>query len=166
MIKIPEEKMKYKQIGIIHSPFKDLKNMPIQPKGASEIISKITVYDEYKQGLSDLELFSHIYLIYHFHKSKVHKLKVIPFLDNSERGVFATRSPQRPNHIGLSVVQLLSIEENEITIKGVDVLDGTPLLDIKPYIAKFDSPENSNSGWMNANENEIKTRKSDDRFID
>ena len=158
--------MKLEPIGTIHSPYKDLKNMPIQPKGATQIISKVEVFEAYADGLKDLELFSHIYLIYHFHQSNTEKLRVIPFLDTVERGVYATRSPQRPNHIGISIVKLVSVKNNILTIQGVDILDGTPLLDIKPFISKFDTPEHSTSGWMQANENEIKNKRSDERFIE
>lgn len=156
--------MEFTPIGIIHSPYTDLKNMPIQPKGASEVISQIELYPQYASGLSDLAGFSHIYLIYHFHKSTTYQLKVTPFLDKVERGLFATRAPKRPNPIGLSVVKLISIENNILTIQGADVLDGTPLIDIKPYIQKFDAPQNPTSGWMQAQSDEIKNKRSDDRF--
>ena len=98
------------KIGIIHSPFKDIENMPIQPKGAVNIEGSIHLYDSYKDGLKDLEGFSHIYLIYLFHKAKRICLSVTPFMDKNERGVFATRSPLRPNHIGISIVHLVKIE--------------------------------------------------------
>jgi len=89
----------------------------------------------------------------------------VPFMDNVPRGVFATRSPLRPNHIGLSIVELVEVNKNVVTIKGVDVLDGTPLLDIKPYIAHFDHVNNSRSGWMQATNDEVMKKRSDGRFV-
>ncbi len=156
------------QIGIIHSPFCDLVNMPVQPKGAKETLATIAFKDEFQEGLKDLDGFSHVYLIYHFHKVSEPKLSVIPFNDltNTPRGVFSTRTPMHPNSIGLSVVELVKVEGNIVTIKGVDVLDGTPLLDIKPYIENFDKVEGDvKSGWMQASLQEVSDRKSDDRFV-
>jgi len=155
-------------IGIIHSPFCDLVNMPVQPKGARDVFATIEFKDEYTEGLKDLDGFSHVYLIYHFHKVKEPKLSVIPFNDptNTQRGVFSTRTPMHPNSIGLSVVELVSVKGNIVTIKGVDVLDGTPLLDIKPYIENFDKVEGeTKSGWMKASPNEVSSKKSDSRFV-
>jgi tRNA-Thr(GGU) m(6)t(6)A37 methyltransferase TsaA len=152
-------------IGVIYSPFTSLENMPIQPKGAPDVEGTIIIKDNYVDGLKDLNGFSHIYLIYHFHKAQKTSLTVTPFLDTFERGVFATRSPLRPNHIGLSIVQLLRVEGPKLSIKGIDVLNETPLLDIKPYIAKFDEVNNSLSGWMAATEQEVSDKRSDNRFI-
>jgi tRNA (adenine37-N6)-methyltransferase len=151
-------------IGIIHSPFTKLENMPIQPKGSEETEGKIIVNTQYADGLKDLDGFSHIFLIYHFHLAKRTETEVVPFMDTQERGVFATRSPLRPNHIGLSIVEVVAVKANVIMIKGVDILDGTPLLDIKPYIQAFDEVRNSKSGWMTANIDEVKRKRSDDRF--
>ena len=151
-------------IGIIHSPFTDIDNMPIQPKGAAGIEGTVHLNEVYAEGLKDLNGFSHIYLIYRFHKASRTCLTVIPFLDTVERGVFATRSPLRPNPIGLSIVRLIKIEGAVLTIKDVDVLDGTPLLDIKPYIEHFDAVTKSTSGWMKANIQEISKKRSDNRF--
>jgi tRNA (adenine37-N6)-methyltransferase len=151
-------------IGIIHSPFRDIENMPIQPRGAAHIEGTVHIRESYVEGLKDLEAFSHIYLIYVFHKAERIRLTVTPFMDSVERGVFATRSPLRPNHIGLSIVQLIKIENNILTVKGIDMLDQTPLLDIKPYIRNFDSVEGSLSGWMAASEEEVAKKRSDGRF--
>jgi tRNA-Thr(GGU) m(6)t(6)A37 methyltransferase TsaA len=151
-------------IGVIHSPFTSIENMPIQPKGATDVEGTVVVQDCYVEGLRDLDGFSHIYLLYHFHKADKTSLIVTPFLDTHERGVFSTRSPLRPNHIGLSIVQLVGVEKNRLLIRGVDVLDGTPLLDIKPYIARFDGVQSSTSGWMQANAEEVAATRSDDRF--
>ncbi len=151
-------------IGTIRSPFTQLADMPVQPKGAADITGTVIVEPQFAQGLDDLEGFSHIYLLYHFHKAGAMKLKVVPFLDTTERGVFATRSPLRPNHIGISIVELLKRDGNELTIRGVDILDNTPLYDIKPYIAAFDQVHHSRSGWLSAGEEEIRNKRSDDRF--
>lgn len=151
-------------IGIICSPHKSIANMPIQPKGASEFEGQVIVNEKYVDGLQDLDGFSHIYLLYSFHKATRTEMVVTPFMDKKKRGVFATRSPLRPNHIGLSIVNLLRIEGNTIFVKGIDVLDGTPLLDIKPYIERFDAVQNSVSGWLQASDEEIIQKRSDERF--
>jgi tRNA (adenine37-N6)-methyltransferase len=151
-------------IGIIHSPFTEIENMPIQPKGAADVEGTVHIHESYVEGLKDLEGFSHIYLIYLFHKAERISLTVTPFMDSTERGVFATRSPLRPNHIGLSIVQLVKIENGILTVRGIDVLDGTPLLDIKPYIRNFDSVAGSLSGWMAASEEQVAKKRSDGRF--
>ena len=152
-------------IGTIHSPFTNLKDMPIQPKGAKDTIGTIELDPEYTEGLVDLEGFSHIYLLYIFHEAARTSLTVTPFMDTTPRGVFSTRSPLRPNHIGLSIVELVGVEKNLVKVRGIDVLDGTPLLDIKPYIASFDAVENSRSGWMKATTEEVASKRSDDRFV-
>ncbi len=155
-----------KKIGTIHTPFTTLEDMPIQPKGAKEVIGTIEVDNEFIEGLADLDGFSHIYLLYEFHMAKKTALTVTPFMDTKKRGVFATRSPLRPNHIGLSLVRLKKIEKDIITVQGIDVLDGTPLLDLKPYIAAFDEVQESNSGWMQASEKDVARKRSDKRFAD
>jgi tRNA-Thr(GGU) m(6)t(6)A37 methyltransferase TsaA len=152
-------------IGTIYSPFTTLESMPIQPKGAEKTIGTIELDPRFREGLKDLEGFSHIYLIYHFHKATKEALNVIPFMDTTSRGVYATRSPLRPNHIGLSLVKLLKIEANILTIEGIDILNQTPLLDIKPYIENFEKVVDSKSGWMRATESEVKQKRSDERFI-
>jgi tRNA (adenine37-N6)-methyltransferase len=152
-------------IGIIHSPHKSIEDMPIQPKGAADIVGHVIVDEKYIDGLQDLDGFSHIYLLYNFHEAKRTELLVTPFMDKQIRGVFATRSPLRPNHIGISIVKLQRIDGNKVYVEGIDVLDGTPLLDIKPYIKKFDSVKESTSGWMQASDEEISKKRSDERFI-
>ncbi len=156
--------MQIEPIGIIQTPFKELEEMPIQPKGAADIISSLNINREYAQGLKDLDGFSHIYLIYHFHQATRSELEIIPFMDTQKRGVFATRSPLRPSHIGLSLTELLFIHDNIVIIRGIDVLDGTPLLDIKPYIPQFESPGKVRTGWMNKDEEEVANARSDSRF--
>lgn len=151
-------------IGTIHSPHKNIRDMPIQPRGAAGIEGRIVVDEVYMDGLQDLGGFSHIYLIYSFHKTQQTRLRVTPFMDNQIRGVFSTRSPLRPNHIGLSIVRLKKMEGNTLVVQDIDILDGTPLLDIKPYVQKFDAVADSCSGWLTASEEEIRNKRSDDRF--
>ena len=124
--------IKYKPIGVVHSPFKEPKGTPIQAAGAKNIDGTVKLFSEYAGGLKDLEGFSHIILIYHFHLSRVVSLLVRPYMDSEVHGVFAIRGPGRPNPIGISVVRLVRIEENILFIRDVDIIDGTPLLDIKP----------------------------------
>jgi tRNA-Thr(GGU) m(6)t(6)A37 methyltransferase TsaA len=135
-----------KPIGVIHSPFTDKSQTPIQPS-RSLAVGQVEVYLEYAEGLQDVEGFSHIILLYAFHCSSGYTLRVKPFLDDQWRGLFATRYPCRPNPIGLSVVRLLALRANVLEIEGVDVLDGTPLLDIKPYVPEFDVRANVRAGW-------------------
>lgn len=151
-------------IGVIRSPFDTLANMPIQPRGAAGIEGEVIVDPAYAEGLADLEGFSHVYLIYQFHCAPRTELTVIPFMDDKPRGVFSTRSPLRPNHIGLSIVELVSVRENKLAVRGVDILDGTPLLDIKPYIAVFDKVAESRSGWLSADDCEVAEKRADSRF--
>ncbi len=158
------KKIIYKSIGIIHSPFKDTKGMPIQSEGAKGINGTIEIDPEYAAGLKDLEGFSHIILLYHFHLSKSCSLTVKPFLDKVMRGVFATRAPRRPNPIGVSVVKLLRVEGCTLYIEEVDVVDGTPLLDIKPYVPKFDVKQAKRIGWLSKTVNRVYKIKADDRF--
>ena len=151
-------------IGIIHTPFTSLEGMPIQPAAAAGIRGTIEMLEEYHEGLKDLDGFSHIILLYHFHQSREFNLHVVPFMDNEPRGLFATRAPRRPNQIGLSVVQLDSIENGVLHIQNVDILDGTPLLDIKPYVPEFDSAADIRTGWLEQARKTVSRRKSDDRF--
>jgi tRNA (adenine37-N6)-methyltransferase len=160
--------VQYNPIGIIHSPFKELHGMPIQPVGARGVKGTIELENEYETGLKDLDGFSHILLIYHFHLCNGHSLEVKPFLDKVKRGIFATRAPKRPNPIGISVVRLEKIERSTLHISNVDVVDGTPLLDIKPYVPHFDRDEGENIsiGWFEDKHHEAKDKKSDKRFVD
>jgi len=151
-------------IGIIHSPYYSIKDMPIQPKGASGIEGCVVVDEKYVDGLQDIDGFSHVYLLYSFHEATRVKLLLAPFMDEQKRGVFATRSPLRPNHIGISIVELKRVEGNKIFVDGIDVLDGTPLLDIKPYVEKFDAVEESTSGWLDACSEDVTKKRSDNRF--
>lgn len=151
-------------IGIIRTPFTSLEGMPIQPGGGRGQRGELIIRPEFGDGLADLDGFSHIYLLYLFHQAHRTELSVVPFLDGSRRGVFATRSPLRPNHIGLSVVELTGVQGCRVGIKNIDILDGTPLLDIKPYIAAFDAVSDARSGWLNAESDEIDAKRADGRF--
>ena len=154
----------YEPIGTIHSPFKQIENMPIQPSSAQGIQGHIELDEDYMDGLSDLDGFSHIYLIFHLHLSKTFELKVVPFLDDQLRGVFSTRAPKRPNPIGLSVVKLVDINHNIINIENVDIVDGTPLLDIKPFVNEMNAISDYKTGWLSERSEDLKTRQSDKRF--
>ncbi|HEY64601.1 MAG TPA: tRNA (N6-threonylcarbamoyladenosine(37)-N6)-methyltransferase TrmO [Caldilineae bacterium] len=156
--------IKYRPIGVIHSPFKDIAGMPIQPTGAANVQGTVEVLPEFVEGLKDLEGFSHVILLYHFHRVQEVKLTVIPFMDSEPHGVFATRAPKRPNPIGLSVVKLIRIEGNVLYIENVDILDGTPLLDIKPYVPEFDQPLVERIGWLERAKGKVRSKRSDDRF--
>jgi len=133
-------------IGVIHSPFTEKDKTPIQAS-RSQAIGLVEVYPEFADGLKDIEALSHIYLLYAFHESDGYTLQVKPFLDDQEHGLFATRHPCRPNPLGISIVKLLSRKENSLTVEGIDTLDGTPLLDIKPYIPDFDLRTDVRTGW-------------------
>jgi tRNA-Thr(GGU) m(6)t(6)A37 methyltransferase TsaA len=157
-------KIEYHPIGIIHSPFTELGGMPIQPAGAAGVKGKVEVFPQYSDGLKDLEGFSHIIMLYHFHRSKGCNLHVVPFMDSAPRGVFATRAPKRPNPIGLSVLKLQKIQSNILYVENVDILDGTPLLDIKPYVPEFGEQTEVRAGWLEEARKEVSKRKSDQRF--
>lgn len=136
-------------IGVIHSPFTEKSQTPIQAS-RSQARGVVEVFPEYAEGLQDLEGFSHIFLLYIFHESSGFTLLAKPFLDDQLHGLFATRYPCRPNQIGLSIVQLTARQGNTLEIEGVDMLDGTPLLDIKPYVPEFDVRTNTRNGWYDA----------------
>jgi tRNA-Thr(GGU) m(6)t(6)A37 methyltransferase TsaA len=156
----------FEEIGRIHTPFKELQGMPIQPSSAKGIEGKVELFPHYMDGLKDIEGFSHIILIYYLHKSENFSLQVVPFLDTVKRGVFATRSPKRPNQIGISVVELVEVNDNILKIRNIDVLDQTPLLDIKPYVPEFDNTEIIRIGWLENARSKMKDKMSDDRFLD
>lgn len=137
-----------KPIGIIHSGHINPHKTPIQPIFANGCTGQAEIFRTYEKGLQDIEGFSHILILYHFHKTTTQKLMVKPFLENTERGVFATCAPSRPNHIGLSIVRLVKKEKNMLFLDDVDILDGTPIIDIKPYIARFFRYSNVRSGWQ------------------
>lgn len=161
---IPLSRIEYAPIGVIHSPFQDLADMPIQPTSQASRPGTVEIYPEFVLGLQDLAGFSHLYLIYHLHKAKRVDLKVTPFLDDRPHGVFATRAPNRPNPIGLSLVKLKRIEGAILHVSNLDVLDGTPLLDLKPYLPPFEEAEDVRLGWLEGGEHGMREQKSDDRF--
>jgi tRNA-Thr(GGU) m(6)t(6)A37 methyltransferase TsaA len=154
----------YKPIGVIHSPFKEPKGTPIQPTGAEGINGTVEVYPHYGEGLRDLKGFSHIILIYHFHLVKESALIQKPYMDTEPHGIFAIRGPSRPNPIGISVVRLVRVEGNTLHIRDVDIIDGTPLLDIKPYVPEFDTREAEKIGWLKKKIHNVTTLKDDGRF--
>jgi len=156
--------IKYRPIGIIRSPFKEIEGMPIQPSGAEGTAGTVELDAEYSAGLKDLGGFSHIILIYHFNLSEGYSLELKPFLDDEPRGVFATRAPRRPNAIGLSVVKLVKVEGSILHVENVDVVDGTPLLDIKPYVSAFDAVDEERTGWLSERAVDARKKKSDERF--
>ncbi|MGD0887291.1 MAG: tRNA (N6-threonylcarbamoyladenosine(37)-N6)-methyltransferase TrmO [Thermodesulfovibrionales bacterium] len=156
--------IRYKSIGLIHSPFKDIKGMPIQPPGARGIQGTVEVEKKYLKGLKDLDGFSYIILIYQFHLSQGYSLEVKPFMDESLRGLFSTRAPKRPNPIGISVVRLLRVEGCTLYIEDVDIVDGTPLLDIKPYVPGFDVRKTKKIGWLTKKADKVCKMKADERF--
>ena len=154
----------YTPIGTIYTPFESIEGMPIQSKGAEGIEGKIVMNPEYVPALKDLDGFSHIILLYHFHKVNGYELQAKPFLDTEKRGMFAIRAPKRPNPIGISIVRLLSIDGNILHFKNADMLNETPLLDIKPYVPDFDIHENAKGGWTINRADNLDQIKSDERF--
>ena len=158
-------KIAYSPIGIIRTPFKKPEGMPIQPTGAKGISGTVDVFEEFRTGLKDLDGFSHIILLYYFHRANGYKLEIVPFLDDKPHGVFSTRAPKRPNAIGLSIVKLNKIENGILDIENIDVLDETPVLDIKPYVPDFDEQSSVRTGWMqDVRKRTVAKKKSDNRF--
>jgi tRNA-Thr(GGU) m(6)t(6)A37 methyltransferase TsaA len=156
--------IEFEPIGVIHTPFKEPGGMPIQPAAADGVHGAVEVFGAYRPGLKDLDGFSHIILLYHLHRSRGFDLEVVPFLDSERRGLFATRAPRRPNAIGLSVVRLDRIDDGVLYVENVDMLDGSPLLDIKPYVPAFDAHSEIRTGWLKHVRGTIAGHKSDDRF--
>lgn len=154
----------YTPIEVIHTPFHKVEGMPIQPSGALEVKGTAEVFRQYSAGLKDLDGFSHIILIYHFHLSTGYSLEAKPFMEEKTRGIFAMRAPARPNPIGISVVRLVGIEGCILHIEDVDIVDNTPLLDIKPYVPDFDRREVEHIGWLSGKSKRVREHKSDTRF--
>ena len=154
-----ETAITYRPIGVIRSEHVAAEETPIQSAYAKGCKGQAEVFPEFASGLRDLEGFSHVYLIYHFHQAGSAKLMVKPFLQDIERGVFSTRAPRRPNAVGLSIVELVRREGNVLHLDGVDILDGTPLLDIKPYTAKFDCIKTARNGWQDEVDEETARRR-------
>ena len=149
-----DNKFVFYSIGIIHSPHKEISKIPIQPVFCNDIAGTIILNNEYADGLKNLQGFSHVYLFYYFDRSQKTCLRLKPYLSDHEQGIFATRAPHRPNKLGMSLVRLDRIEKNILYVRDLDILDGTPLLDIKPYIQRFDSREVVKSGWQDTISND------------
>ena len=162
------EPITYRPIGVIRSPFEEPHGTPIQPPAAAGVRGTVELDPAYTEGLKDLDGFSHLILIYHFHRSKSSSLQVKPFMDNRAHGVFAMRGPSRPNSIGVSIVRLLKIEANRLQIQDVDIVDGTPLLDIKPYVPEFDARHGAEVriGWLGGNVQKLSESRDDGRFAE
>ena len=154
----------YNPIGVIKTPFEAPEGTPIQPPGGATSEGAVEVFPEFRAGLEDLEGFSHLILLYHCHLSGDFSLKVKPFLDDAEHGVFATRAPSRPNSIGLSVVRLIGVTDGELSIRDVDIINGAPLLDIKPYVPKFDVRPEARTGWLETRSYKTESTRDDGRF--
>lgn len=154
----------YRPIGIVHSSFTQMTGTPIQGVFAPDSEGVVEVFDEFAEGLTDVEMFSHIYLLYVFDRAEGFSLTCVPFLDSRPHGVFAVRAPRRPNAIGLSIVRVLAREKNMIRVAEIDVLDGTPLLDIKPYVPQFDIRPDALSGWVKHPDPKTTGKGADDRF--
>jgi tRNA-Thr(GGU) m(6)t(6)A37 methyltransferase TsaA len=135
-------------IGIIHTPYKKIEEIPIQGNLKKKVEAWVELKDKYVNGLKDLENFSHAILLFYFHKSKIEKIQSKPYLEDTIHGIFSIRSPNRPNHIGFSIVKIKNITNNKLYFNNVDMLDGTPLIDIKPYVEYFDNKINVCSGWI------------------
>ncbi len=160
------ESICYDPIGVVHTEFEEPTGMPIQASVASGAVGTVEIREEYADGLADLDGFSHVFLLYHFHESDgAAPLTVEPFLEDESHGVFATRAPRRPNPIGLSVVTLEAVDGTTLTVSDVDVVDGTPLLDVKPYVPAFDERADCDVGWMEGNLDRTPRHESDDRFV-
>ena len=159
------EQVTFSPVGVVLSPHKSLAGMPVQPPAAVGCTGEIHLLPEFSEGLLDIEGFSHLMVFYHLHKSAGPLLSATPFLDTKPHGVFATRIPRRPNPLGFSVVRLLSREGAVLHISNVDILDGTPVLDIKPYVPEFDAYPAASSGWFAGKLGDISGKRSDERFL-
>ena len=156
--------VRYKPIGVVHSPFKAPQDVPIQSVAAEGIMGYVEVAREYVEGLRDVDGFSHLILIYHCHLAQDYSLLVRPFLDKRLHGVFSTRAPSRPNPIGVSIVRLTRMEKNILHIQDVDIIDGTPLLDIKPFVPDFDQRKAERIGWLTGKVDKLRSGRDDGRF--
>jgi tRNA-Thr(GGU) m(6)t(6)A37 methyltransferase TsaA len=158
------KKVVYRAIGVVHSPFKAPQDVPIQAAAAEGVNGSVEVAREYEEGLRDVEGFSHLILVYHCHLAQSYSLLVKPFLDDGLHGVFATRAPSRPNPVGVSIVRLTKREKNVLHIQDVDIIDGTPLLDIKPFVPVFDQREAERIGWLTGKIDKMHSSRDDGRF--
>lgn len=156
----------FRPIGVIRTPFKEPRGTPIQPSAGKDVEGRVELLPEYQDGLKDLEGFSHIILLFHLHLSKDGPLRVVPYMDDVERGVFSTRAPARPNPIGMSVVRSDRIEGNIIHVRDIDIVDGTPLLDIKPFVPEFGPEDEVRIGWLEKRVRRLPKMRDDGRFED
>jgi len=156
-------KIEFNPIGIIHSPYKDSVGIPRQAAGVRDVTGEIELYPDYEPGLEDLEEFSHIVVVFYLHLVRSLSLKASPPWDNKQHGVFATRSPYRPNPIGISIVKLGKIRGNRLFIKGIDMADQTPVLDIKPYVPSLNPTDSVRTGWLENKVDRMTKSKSGDR---
>lgn len=157
-------RIEYEPIGTFHTPFTRARGMPVQPSGANGVRGTIEIEPRFHDGLRDLDGFSHVIVLYHLHRIEGYELIVTPYLDTEQHGIFATRSPRRPNPIGLSVLHLERIENGTLFVEGVDVLDGTPVLDLKPFVPDFDARDVLRLGWLEMVSGDARHRRSDGRF--
>lgn len=151
-------------IGLIRTPFTSTAGMPIQAVAARDVAGRIELDPDLAPGLADLDGFSHLILVYHLHLASPPRLVVTPFLDEVEHGIFATRSPARPNPIGISTVRLVRIDGATLEVLDVDMIDGTPLLDIKPYVPAFEDRDGARIGWFEGAIGRLEGATADDRF--
>ncbi len=156
------DKFQVTPIGIIHTPFKEQYGTPIQPRYGKDVEGQVVLDEAYRNALDDVGLFGHVWLLSWLHKSGGWRPKVVPYRDTVERGLFATRAPSRPNPIGLHLVEVVKVEGCVLTIKGVDLLDGTPILDIKPYVPRFEALPDSRAGWLDRIPSDVE--QADKRF--
>jgi tRNA (adenine37-N6)-methyltransferase len=158
------ESVSFHTIGVIHTPFKETKGTPISSLAGYGVRGTIELFEEYAEGLKDIDGFSHLSLIYYMHLVQKVGLVGIPFMDDKPHGVFAMRSPLRPNHIGISVIKLLAVHNNILDIEDLDIIDGTPLLDIKPYLPEMDSRTECRTGWFASNIQKMFSIRDDGRY--
>ena len=164
----PRNPICYDPVGVVHSPFTTLDGVPLQSVAAAEVAGQIEIWPEFAPGLKDLDGFSHLHVVTHLHRGAPGGLEVVPYLDDTVRGIFATRSPRHPNPIGLSVVRLVAVAvaDRVLEVAGLDLLDGTPVLDLKPYVPKFDAVAAERTGWLHDTADRVHRVKSDGRFDD
>ncbi len=158
------ETIGYQPVGVVRSPFTQLGGMPLHTVAARDVRGQIEIHPQFAPGLADLDGLSRLHIITHLHRSAPGGLGVVPFLDDTSRGIFATRSPRHPNPIGLSAVRLLAINGATLQITGIDLLDGTPVLDIKPYVPAFDAISAERNGWLQGMAESVHHVKADGRF--
>ena len=161
------QEVRYRPIGVVRSPHREPRGTPIQPAGARGVRGRVELDPALEPALQDLEGFSHVILLYHCHRAGAPQLRVAPYLDEESHGLLATRAPSRPNSIGLSVVRLVAVRGPVLEVEDVDVLDGTPLLDLKPFVPAFDVPPGPvRTGWLEDRLADVESRTADDRFHD